>query len=171
MNKGGDVLRPRVAEVRGKFTNIFFLTKFLKGASMIVLAVLVLVVLFTLSTWFFPQWYCSDCRAYPSQCSKEYQAALDTGNAAFCDNVKTAVLDWDYDNYCKEHCIGALAVKNKNVQGCERIARVKNESQVLPSIRDRCFMDLAKSLNDASLCERAETVWAQKKCAELNNKV
>lgn len=151
----------------GKLTNIFYLSKMLSRVSLVVLALLILVILGLLSSWIFPQWTCFDCPSVSKECSGEYLKVIAQNDPVLCDTLATIHPRWEYDNYCKEQCKMDIAVQNKDPEQCEGIQRLREGSQARPSLRDSCFMNIAKVLNEISLCKRAETLWAQQECVKL----
>ena len=76
-----------------------------------------------------------------------------------------------YNNFCRESCIKIIAVKEKDPQLCSLINKYNDIPHVsgwddprkTGSIKDYCYRDLAKVLNDTSLLNLLETDWAREK--------
>ncbi|MBM3233175.1 hypothetical protein FJZ18_03355 [Candidatus Pacearchaeota archaeon] len=85
---------------------------------------------------------------------------------SLCGQVVTKNPYWEYENYCREKCKSDIAIKNSNPEECDLVPLLKKGSQSLPSLRDQCFMQIAKDLNQSYLCNRAESEWARKECSK-----
>ena len=153
-----------VVSLKGKFTNLFFLSTFLSRAFKTLLVLVVVMALILVSFWIFPQWYCLDCGILPQECSKDYTSIVANGDVALCSRITTFTPRWEYDNYCAERCKSDIAIEQTDSELCERIQRLPSGSQARPSLRDICFTRVAGALGRTDLCKLAENLAEQEAC-------
>ncbi|MEK6825222.1 MAG: hypothetical protein AABY00_00370 [Nanoarchaeota archaeon] len=156
----------KAVETYGKFTNIFFLSKVLSHLSFIILILVALSLVGLLSFWLFPSWYCLECQTSPEECPTNYKDIVLKGALSLCEELTTARPRWEYDQYCKERCRVDVAIAQQDPEICEVIPRLRAGAEARPSLRDLCFIGIAKSLKDTSLCRRAETSWGREECSK-----
>jgi hypothetical protein len=156
----------RIYSIYSRLSNIFFLSNLLKNASKITVILLMIFAVFFLIVYIFPSLFCFDCQNTLAGCSIEYSKAISLKDISLCDQVKTKNPYWEYENYCREKCKSDIAIKDSDPEECNLIPLLKNGSQALPSLRDQCFMQIAKNLNQSSLCNKTESKWAREECSK-----
>ena len=107
----------------------------------------------------------------PCDYSDYYKKAIKSNNESMCSLVEApskptlGATHQGYDVYCKEVCLGSVAIHKHDSSICGLISNVKNDFNLSgPTIKDSCYNGFAKNLKQPSLCNLTETDWAKKHC-------
>ncbi len=94
--------------------------------------------------------YISYCKSLPEKDRPVcfYNAAIENNDTAICNNIDKEENGISYSNLCKDMVISDKAIKKRDENICEQVAGKEQ--------RDGCYMGVARSTGNESLCENVD---------------